>query len=472
MHNVFRISPITAVAILSSRNYEGAGHSEAANRAKAKEVDFDIWAVKFDLLSIRSKGDVRDMDVLWRRRGQDVPIYTTYDECLKSYLLIGGSLYRGVNAPSPLSYQPSSDELAPIPRFNENLDGKGSEPAKPPLYSWTQTHDSVTIAFPLPSSTPKSKIAVTFSPRTLTVHIQIENQTPLPLPRYSGKHLWDGISPSSSFWTWDREAEHSFGMLTLHLDKQHEGTKWMQVFASAGISPASESSPEDEEVPETLDPSELWHIRESLEKYTAALRNGEDASGLGLGRGVPSLAGGEMDDEVDASVGRHAYLTWVDGSGLAPAWSGGAREVPFQLLSTPLPGYDDANVSLIVKHDLDGPVFSLDSGTIRPGSPTWTHTSTFSALAFVLASKQDTRFTYHTGSNAVLAFESGLKDRGGNVYIYRSAPTTERWAKQAILKAGDGPGGSLLGVGAVKYGEGKTVILCLTEGELVLIRDL
>lgn len=440
--------------------------SPSSRRKKLAPTDFDIYAVKIELLSLRAQGDIRAMDILWRRRGQEVPIYTAFDDALRSFILIGGTSYRDIDYVHVPSYEPSPDEIAPIPRVDENLDRKGPEPPRPPPYSWSQTHDSVTVAIPLPSNTLKSSIKVTFSPRTLTVHIDNEISTSAPIPRYSAKPLWDGISASTSYWTWDREAEHSFGLLTLYLDKQHEGTKWSQVFVSSGASIASESSFEDLEVAETLDPSELWHIKESLEKYTTALREGDDASGLGLGRGMPSLAEGEMDVEVDESVGRSVYVTWVAEDGSIPTWQTNTRDIPLRLLSTPVPGTDASGLTLVAKHNLDGVVYSLSSG--QQNIPEWTHTSTFSALAFVLASKQDTRFTYHT-PNAVFAFEGGIQDRGGNVYIYRTAPIKEKWAKQAILKVDDGIGGSLMGVGAVRAGE-TSLLICLTEGELVLIK--
>lgn len=467
------MSPTRAVAILSSRHYaetESSDKPQPKNRGTHAPTDFDVWAVKIELFSLRPQCDLRQADILWHRRGQDVPIYTAYEESLKSFLLIGGTSYREASRLPPPSYEPTPDEIVPVPRANEDFNSQGSELPKPPPYSWNQTHDSVTVAFPLPSNTPKSQIKVLFSPKTVTLHIDNEVATSVPIPRYSAKLLWDSISSSTSYWTWDREAEHSFGILTLHLDKQHEGTKWSQVFALAGTSIVSETSPEDVEVPETFDPSELWQIREALEKYTTALRDGDDASGLGLGRGVPSLAEGEIDMEVDESVGRSAYLTWVGEDGATPAWWKDAREISFQLLSTPIPGSGN-KTSIVVKNNLDGTLFAIKQPIPSPNSSKeWVHISTFSALAFVLASKQDTRFTYHIPEEAVFAFEGGMRDRGGNVYIYRASPVSEIWAKQAILKVDDGNGGSLLGVGAVKADTG-TIILCLTEGELVLINN-
>jgi hypothetical protein len=104
-------------------------------------------------------------------------------------------------------------------------------------------------------------------------------------------------------------------------------------------------------------------------------------------------------------------------------------------------------------------------------TPAWTHSSTFSALAFVLASKRDTRFTYHVPSKAVLAFESGGIEYGGNLYIYRGVKPKSNLAKQAILKLTGSTSGSLLGVGAIQKDEG-SIILCLCEKELLILRNM
>lgn len=467
IHKIHRETATSVVGILSSRYYPLNPSPKLPG--KATQIEFDIRAVRIDLLSLQSDNELRQMDILWHRRGQEVPIEVAFVESLNSYLIIGGSPYPDPIVPAAPVYEPSQDEMAPIPRAGETLDMvvQMTGPSKPPPYSWTQTSDSVTVAFPLPSTIHKTQIKVNFSSHTLTLHIDIDWLETLPIPRYSAKSLWDSISTTSSFWTWDKEADHSYGLLTLHLEKTNEGTRWMQVFAAASTKPSFASAEEDIEVPETLDPSELWLIRESLEKYTAALNSGNDASGLGLGRGVPSLADGEMDEDVDASVGRTAYMTWVGADGRTPAWSEDNQPIPFQLLSTTIPGIFEPHPHLVVKNNLDGLVFAL-----KPETPQWEHVSTYSALAFVLASKQDTRFTYHIPDKAVFAFESGVRDRGGNVYIYRDSSTKEKWAKQSVLKVDDGRGGSLLGVGAVQDSGGNPIIVCLTEGELVLIRTI
>ncbi|KAE9382883.1 hypothetical protein BT96DRAFT_869540, partial [Gymnopus androsaceus JB14] len=272
IRSVDQVSPDTGIAILSSRH---RGPKPEGSTRKTTPVDFDIWAVKFDLSVTETTWEApRAMNILWHRRGDQVPILSKYDSSRDTFMLIGGSSYRDLQAVVPPPYQPSSDEIAPIPRAGENLDSMQADPAKPPPYSWTQSSDSVTVAFPLPSSTPKSAINIKFSPTSLSLSItESAPASVLPLTFLLVQIIlgWYLLDMGT------RRADHSYGLLTLYLDKQHEGTKWMQVFASSGKSAAAELSPEDAEVPETLDPSELWLIRESLEKYTAALLTGEDA---------------------------------------------------------------------------------------------------------------------------------------------------------------------------------------------------
>ena len=468
VHNVIRTSDTAAIALLSSRHYGSPSDPSAKHPMKYHE--FDLWAARFTL-PFEMQLESLALDIVWRRRGEDVPMLMTYHHARNAYFLLGSSPYRKISDPHAVHYDPSPDEFAPIPRPEENLDVEGPpQPTKPYPYSWTQTSDVVTVAFPLPSTTTTSQIRVTFSQKTLTVHVTSPSAVEgFTIPRYSAKQLWDGIRPSTSFWTWDREGEHEFGVLTIHLDKQNEGTKWSHVFAASGTSGAEG---DDVDVPETLDPSELYTIREALEKYTAALREGEDASGLGLGRGLPTLAQGEMDEEVDSSVGRLAFVTWVGEDGSSPAWSASLQDSASSVLSTPLPGTEMGPLSLVVKNGLDGTRHVLSDDPTNDSLPEWKHENTFSALAFVLASKRDTRFTYHA-SDMIFAFENGTQDRGGNVYIYRSSSPKDLWAKQSVLSVGQGDAGSLLGIGAfTSGGEAGHTIICLCENELVILHNV
>ena len=489
LHAAFSTDGQAAVAVLSFKYLEEEPPDASSSR-KTPSMEFDVVAVQVPLHAANNSKTVHPLDVLWHRRGANVPLYIGYEKRRNVFILAGGSPYRPIGHSTVSRTKPSPDELAPIPRAddddNVSAPAAGSPPKPPPPYAWTQDSEEVTIAIPLPSTTSKTDINVLFSPQTLTVLVHSNNNnissSNSPSPHYAATRLWGGIAPSSSFWTWDAHGARSYGLLTLHLEKQHTNTRWPHVFDASAQQP---------EVAETLDPSALYAIQESLEKYTAALQEG--AGGMAAAGARPSFADGEFDEEVDATVGTEACITWIGGGTAAavgvgadaggadadadnddPAWARQDWDVPFTLLSTPLPGIGDDEISLVVRHTIDGLSFVLsssDEDTSASGSPVWTHASTFSALAFVLASKRDTRFTYHVTSKAVLAFESGGADYGGNLYIYRNAKPKSNVAKQAILKLTGNTSGSLLGVGATRIA-GQAIILCLCEKELLVLRTV
>ena len=473
IHIAQQTSLDSATVLLSSRSYAVKPQEDAKQPPPA---EFDLWG---GLLNFVENSQIQTLS-LWHRTGREVPFYSTFHSSPPSFHIFGGSMYMESEKPTVnvQPYNPTPDEIAPIPRAGEDLNA-GPLP-EPPPYSWTQTSDSVTVAFPLPSTTPKSAIKVTLTPKALNLFISgtssQSDRSPIPFPRYVAKSFWDGIQMSTSFWTWDKAGEKSFGLLTLHLDKQHEGTRWSQVFGDSQT-PSGEL---ELEVAETLDPSELYNIRETLEKYTSSLS--EDGSGLGLGQGVPSLGKGEIDEELDSSVGRGAFLTRIPIPAPQSQDEVDMEDRPssITLLSTPLPGSakPDDPPSLIIKSDIDGLLYNLTSSRTSAGveESAWTHTSTFPALSFVLASKQDVRFTHHISDRLVLAFESGSRGLGFNIYIYQATTTrSAEWAKQSVIRVGDGATGPLLGVGALTLdveGGKKVVILCLCENELVVIRDI
>ncbi|KAG8814430.1 hypothetical protein FRC17_001130 [Serendipita sp. 399] len=269
------------------------------------------------------------------------------------------------------------------------------------------------------------------------------------------KELWDDVDKDSSLWTWDKEGERAVGLLTLHLEKKHEGTKWPHVFAKQA------SSTNEDDVPETVDPSEMWKIREALEKYTSEPSSDTRTE-------MPSLASGEMDPSVDAEVGRRLTMSYFDiFTGEMLARNTSFEEVLALPLQHELSERSGINPrSLAIKRGIDGPLFN---GPILPSVDLWEHVSTFPALAFVLASKRDTRFVYHTGRSAVLALENGGAEVGPNTYIYHDANGATR-ARQGVIRLGsDGRSGSLLGVCGIQSDE-TLILVCLRERELVLVR--
>ncbi|KAH7089390.1 hypothetical protein BKA62DRAFT_790099 [Auriculariales sp. MPI-PUGE-AT-0066] len=441
---------LLTVSVKESRTQE----TQSGTRREA------VTPPRFKLLHGRIIPTTSQVEILSSFTGEDIPIRLAFDADSQSLNVVSTSPYWvGDTESSAMPSNPKPDEYAPVPRAGENLDVPS--PPRPPPYSWTQTEDTVTVAFPLPSIMTKHQIKVHFSPKTLSLSIQdltgtIAELSSVPLPHYTLEELWDGVSPASCFWTWDSAAQkdQTYGLLSLHIDKQHEGRKWMHVFARAAQGGS-------DDVPETVDPSELWNIREALEKYTSDLGGPSGRGGLGFAGGdVPSLADGEMDDEVDSTVGQQVIFSTLALDGISPP----ATPLACTVLSLALPGILEGEKTLVLKHGIDGVLYE------RAPSD-WTHTATFPAIAFVLASKRDLRFIYHVSRNMLIAFESGINS-SGNAYIYHGAGAKEKWAAQAVLKTAGGDSGALLGVGAVRTPGGKPVLLCLGERQLTVVKNL
>jgi len=455
--------------------------------------------------------------VLWTAKGDDLPVHVRYSSAIQSYLLLAESAYTTISSVSsavtPIPpHEPLPEEIAPIPGVDENPDTPPPPTISIPPYTWTQNSDSVTIAFFLPASLPKAALRIVLGSNDLSIliidtggSIATAKRLGLKVPSFTKKAWWDRIDASASFWTWDKEGDREYaaatssselgepaiGVLTFYLEKGHEKTRWPHVFASAGIRPKDEMNgqPPDErdlDVPETLDPTELYAVREALEKYTTTLASGEDTSGWGLGHGAPSLSRKEIDDEVDDDIGRNVVVMWRKANDGSATLLSGEHEYPIDLLSHPIPlplPDEEAKFlgtwSIVIKKGVDGLLFDCnDTPTgITNSHPPWKHEATFSALAFVLASKRDTRFTFHLHSKAVVALDSGAASPigGGNAYIYHTTERGEdKWAKQAVLKVGGGTAGALLGVVGIPENKrlGQTKIVCLCERELVVIQGI
>jgi hypothetical protein len=217
------------------------------------------------------------------------------------------------------------------------------------------------------------------------------------------------------------------------------------------------------------------------------MKGGLGHSEEGLGSGIPtSLMGDEIDVEVDAESGRPFVVTWIEEAAKpgAPQLICPHPSVPYSLLSTaiPLASSAPADPTVTIKHDVDGLLFAppASSDTYR-----WTHQSTFPALAFVLATKRDTRFVYHYSTRACLAFDAPAllpgpqmtrhNLSGGNLFAYFAPPVSrarETKGTQMVVRVG-GPGsGALMGVSAIELDGGETAVLALCENELVVLRIL
>ena len=433
-----------AVFILASSR----GHVEKTSSGKSS-VTFHLTTFRI-FIPAESLVDpgTSPVDILWRKRSTDIPSYAR--SIAGNWLVCAGSTFEELLDPITLPVEVIPTTTLPETQPSGKL---------PPPYSWTQTDDSLTIAIPLPSTTSKSHIHVAIGPKHLSVLIKDTEESPFPIPRYAMKELWDYVDKEASLWTWDKQGERTVGLLTLHLEKKNEGTKWSHVFAHDG------TSPDSEEVPETVDPSEMWKIREALEKYTSDLQSSGE-----FGTEMPSLAAGELDPSVDTEVGRRMTMSFFD---VLAGQEASAHSAYEEVLAFPIPSSASTTVaevearSLVIKRGIDGPLFE---GPVVPSVEPWEHTATFPALGFVLASKRDVRYAFHLGDAAIVALESGGKDTNPNMYIYYAAKGEPK-AKQSVVRLGrDGSAGSLVGAAMVETQKGP-VLVGLRERELVLVHD-
>ncbi|KDN44382.1 hypothetical protein K437DRAFT_138931 [Tilletiaria anomala UBC 951] len=398
-----------------------------------------------------------------------------------------------------------------------------------PAYSWAQTADTVTIAFSLPPTLNKADIRVHFSPPSgfslmLSTEADLGNPKIYELPsnhttsestpdsyakilalamqrgRYEGRSLWGPIDMEGSLWTWEKARSPSdkssvIGLLTVHLEKKHEGTRWTHVFAPSLEEESVETSRLSltDDVDETVDPSELLEARGGLQKYTA-VEGSAGAADLGIDRtGMAgphtSLLQDEMEEE-DASVGRPLQITTISMGDSNQSPSIDRTTTTSKILCLPLPTSSVSQIPCVaIQANLDGCLWTFEHGNLL-------HVETIPALSYVLASKREAHrchcITSSRGSNSqgvCFAFEGptpGLASRAtgvsgaGSLFFYRSPPRDQSTGKQSlygesrVIALGKNDTGALLDVTLVPHGASSSpdAVVCLTEHKLLVLQGL
>lgn len=509
---------LSTTAKLSKSTSASSSQLSAAAQLKLSTFTvFDYLFVTFNPPS--TDNQTQALSIRWQLRSHDLPSFVTFLPDSQRFIIgsptplfDANSEQNGKGAQGrrdvELNESEEDSRMSGIDSNSARLDSTQppSSLPRPPPFSWTQDKESVTLVFAVPSDTPTSSIRATFSRQFLSVIIGSAqshltgSSSRVDLPRVSHKKLWDVIDPHSSVWTFDREAEgrdSTYGLLSLHLEKGNAGTRWSDVFASSppiegGIVAAGEEAERKlEHVAETMDPSELAIISESMEQWTKdqmeGIQGGGGEHGEGMGMEMPtSLMGEEIDVEVDGDSGRGTVITWVEDvlSSTGPTLIRPHPTVPYSLLSLPIPLASPTapDHSIVIKHDVDGVRFN--PMTTAASTYTWTHLATFPALAFVLATKRDAHFIYHLDSYAVFAFDSpsnftvaaaGLAGRtgAGNLFVYfNTVGKKDIKGKQWVLRVGGPQSGGLMGVAAIRSadGGGGTAVMALCEQDLVIFR--
>lgn len=406
----------------------------------------------------------------------------------------------------------------------------------PPPYSWTQTAETVTVVFLLPSTVEKRDVRCQFTSKALQLKlsptfsssndrpriVEIENVTEeeeeeseaahsltqdLKDGRYAPRSFWADTDPDGSVWTWEKvhgkgtEKGRQVGLLTLHLEKAQVGSRWTSVFKDE----------EGEEVPETLDPTELLDVLDGPERYAGPESTGGNVGGTTTDQTRPSSLLQDGLEEEDATVGKPCFVLRMQTTPPfeVEAMSPGSKEYgpgPLMCLATPLPSSPESLAArLVFKRDLDGVVFEQEP------SQGWNHVETLPALAYVLASKRDAHRTYifprqSTEGSVVLAFENapaveeerrhGTSSMGaGNLFVYYTPKNVaqpgqplryDNTSRSRVIRLGTlqdskedqeqgSPSGPLVSVAALHLETAsgdEDVLVCLCQKRLLLLTNV
>ncbi|PWN90110.1 hypothetical protein FA10DRAFT_301392 [Acaromyces ingoldii] len=442
-------------------------------------------------------------------------------------------------AASPQSPPPGKRAKVTQEEDVSKLSGQNHEKLRPkrppPPYSWTQTSETVTVVFMLPSTVEKRNVRCQFTSKALQLKlsptsssndgpriVEIGNGTEeeeeeseaahpaaqnLKDGRYAPRSFWADTDPDGSVWTWEKvhgkstEKEKQVSLLTLHLEKAQVGSRWTTVFKDE----------EEEEVPETLDPTELLDVLDGLERYAGPESTGGNVGGTTADETKPSSLLQDGLEEEDATVGKPCFVLRMQTTppSEVQAMIPVSKEYgpgPLMCLATPLPfSPESLAAKLVFKRDLDGIVFEQEP------SQGWNHVETLPALAYVLASKRDAHRTYifprrSTEGSVVLAFENapaveeerrhGTSSMGaGNLFVYYTPKNVaqpgqplryDNTSRSRVIRLGTrqdskedqeqgSPSGPLVSVAALHLetaSGGEDVLVCLCQKRLLLLTNV
>ncbi|CAG8509614.1 8455_t:CDS:2 [Diversispora eburnea] len=391
-----------------------ATQNSSKNDLKNKTL-FDVSLIRIPL---KPPYDIQVIHVI---RGTEIPKYCSIEQSGDGYVIGSNDLYgyKNVEEISTKDDEIKDDEIKDDEIKNDNntnivksqkVEKFDKDQVKEPPYIWTQTSTDVTVCFNLSPGTPKSAVHCNFSKTHLSLTIQHHDNKShhdKSLPCYVFTKLFDLIDPDASLWT----IESKIGLLTLHLEKHHNNTRWSHIFQN------------DDGVFETIDPNEFAEFRERLEKYTTELLNSPNQQ---LDK-FKSPISHEMEESIDYE-GNMATFYWINLEGKTRASAG------------------------VESNDSSPPL-------------TMTHIATFNALAFVQASKREKRFMYHDPSNRFVIILEG----NHHAFVYWDHDNHKEHGEQSVVDFVESKFNrpDLIGIQMVDFKN--AVILVLTTDSLIIV---
>ncbi|TPX62194.1 hypothetical protein PhCBS80983_g00654 [Powellomyces hirtus] len=410
---------------------------------KKPRLSFILGLFSVDVIAIGGSPDV-PATTLSTVEGFSVPYFATIEPDGKGFTVCASTLFGVQNG--------TTDETVPAPPTPLGL---ASAKPKPANYQWYQTGQDITVSIRLPAQVTKKDIYCVFTPTSLKCRTLRPSEHTLLESK-----LFDTIVPSECIWTLEDEDQT---MLTLYLQKTHEGTRWSHLW----------DHEDDDGVEETLDPAELAAFAQALDKYTAddappetpALAMDTASRPMQNAMTEPSE---DVDFEGDAAIFAR-FATSASNREPTHVCRLGAQEwlcsaFPWRPPSTALQRqphpfhHHHHSHGVALRSDIDALTYTLlPPLTLQPAGA-------FNALGFVQASKRDKRFMAFTYDSRY-AF---IAETRRLVYIYARTEPGQIHADQYLIDLGvadNGTAGDVVGLQQVDA----EVLLVLREGGISVI---
>uniref|UniRef100_A0A8D0E7C2 NudC domain-containing protein 1 n=1 Tax=Salvator merianae TaxID=96440 RepID=A0A8D0E7C2_SALMN len=277
-----------------------------------------------------------------------------------------------------ISYKPYAPTQNDENKHDQKEKEKPEENKKEPLYYWQQTEEDLTLTFPLRGGFTKEDIHVQFSPD----HLSVALKDPL-LPVLEGT-LFSAIDHENS--TWIISENNS---LEISLIKKEEGHSWPELIVG------------DSQGEFVTDPAKCAAVAEQLMHLTSDEMNPDPS------KENPPCNAQELE-ECDIFLEDSTTLCRFDGNSLnvTHVVNLGSNQYLFSAVVDPkeMPCF-------CLRHDVDALLWQPHPDQ----EDKWEHISTFNALGYVQASKQDKKFMACAPDQSYAALCECLR----RVFIYR-----------------------------------------------------
>ncbi|CAH2285748.1 nudC domain-containing 1 [Pelobates cultripes] len=357
-------------------------HSVSSIQAETHVVDVLLLSVEKDAVDVEGSGF--HVSMKWVTIAQNKSEENGKYEILKSRKLQGRSVphYAAIepngNGLMVISYKPFKF----IDTQENQLDNPEEEkmeedPKKEPLYYWQQTGDDVTLTFELPEGFKKDDIRMTFSPGQICICLKEDS--------FLKGQLYNIIDQEGCAWILKDQRS-----VEVTLAKRDTGCMWAEVIVG------------DKQGEFIADPAQCAAIADRLMHLTSEdLNPNPDLD-------KPPCNAQELE-ECDMFFEDSTSLYRFDGNSLKASHvvNLGSNQYLFSMVATP-----ELMPCFALRHDVDA---LLWQPIISQNENLWEHVSTFNALGYVQASKQDKKF-FTCASNFSYA---ALCECVRRIFIYR-----------------------------------------------------